>query len=145
MIKSVSVFEKPKTSSLPRIQASNGEASYTLLLEPRESLAPRFQCQQTTEFSKAFHKLDKNAQKLIDKAIQEILVLQPYESKRLVSHEFKGKRSLRKGDYRIIFAVCEECRTLGEVYLNKCENCYEHKASDVVLFVCGHRKHIYDT
>jgi mRNA-degrading endonuclease RelE of RelBE toxin-antitoxin system len=145
MIGSASVLEKPKKSSLSRIQMLDDETDCRALLEPRESLALRYRCQQTVEFTKVFHKLDKNAQKLIDKAIQEILVLQPYESKRLVSPEFRGKRSLRTGDYRIIFAVCEECRALGEVHVNKCENCYEHRTSDVILFVCGHRKHIYDT
>ena len=87
---------------------------------------------------------DKKAQKIVDKTIQDALFFQPYESKRLVSPEFRGKRSLRKGDYRIIFAVCEECRKLGDVRINRCENCDEHALNDIILFVCGHRKHIYD-
>jgi mRNA-degrading endonuclease RelE of RelBE toxin-antitoxin system len=99
---------------------------------------------KTAEFSKAFRKLDKNTQKIIDKTIQFELTLQPYESKRLVASEFRGKRSFRKGDYRIIFAVCEECRLMGLVHLNACENCNKHATNDIILFVCGHRKHIYD-
>lgn len=144
MIQSVNDFEKRKSKFLLRIPILNDEADNSALLETSESLVFRFQCHKTAQFAKAFRKLDTNAQKSIDKAIQEVLFLRPYESKRLVSPEFRGKRSLRKGDLRIIFAVCEECRALGEVHINNCENCNEHRTSDVIIFVCGHRKHIYD-
>ena len=144
MIQSMNAFEKRKTKFFSRIQMRNDKADNRALLETRESLAFRFQCHKTAEFVKAFRKLDKNAQKSIDKAIQEVLSLWPYESKRLVSPEFRGKRSFRKGDYRIVFAVCEECRAMRLVHMNACKNCDTHSISDIILFVCGHRKHIYD-
>jgi mRNA-degrading endonuclease RelE of RelBE toxin-antitoxin system len=102
-----------------------------------------YQCSKTAEFTKAFRKLDKNAQNVLDKTIHEELMLQPYESKRLVSPELRGKRSFRKGDYRIVFAVCEECRAMHLVHMNACKNCETHSVSDIILFACGHRKHIY--
>jgi mRNA-degrading endonuclease RelE of RelBE toxin-antitoxin system len=108
------------------------------------SLRFHYQCYETTEFSKAFRKLNKNAQEIVDKTIQDGLLLQPYKSKRLVSPKLKGKRSLRRGDYRIIFAVCEECRAMRLVHMNACKNCDTHNISDIILFVCGHRKRIYD-
>jgi mRNA-degrading endonuclease RelE of RelBE toxin-antitoxin system len=116
----------------------------TALLNPHECPTFPYKCHKTTEFGKTFRKLDKEAQRMVDKTIQDALFLQPYDSKRLVSPEFRGKRSVRKGDYRIIFAICEECRKLGDVRINRCENCDDHSLNDVILFVCGHRKHIYD-
>ena len=77
-------------------------------------IKPRFQCQKTVEFERAFRKLDKSAQKIVNQIIQEVLFKEPYESKRLVSPELRGKRSLRKGDYRVIFSICEECKKLHE-------------------------------
>jgi mRNA-degrading endonuclease RelE of RelBE toxin-antitoxin system len=82
---------------------------------------------------------------MLDTTIQDVLFNQPYETKRLVSIQYRGKRSLRRGDYRIIFAVCEECRKLDQVHLNNCKNCMKHGTNDIVMFTCGHRKHIYDT
>jgi len=114
------------------------------VLNLRESLPFRYRCHKTAEFDRAFRKLDKGVQELLDKTIQDVLFRQPYESKRLVSPENRGKRSLRRGDYRIIFAVCEECREMRLVHMNACENCDAHSTSDIILFVCGHRKHIYD-
>jgi mRNA-degrading endonuclease RelE of RelBE toxin-antitoxin system len=114
------------------------------VMEEMEKLQFSYRCHKTIQFSKAFRKLDKRAQKEIDKGIIEVLLLAPFESKKLVSPELRGKRSLRKGDYRIIFAMCEECRKLGEVRVNHCDNCQEHSANCIILFDCGHRKHIYD-
>jgi len=88
--------------------------------------------------------LDGSAQKIIDTAIQETLYYHPYETKRLVSPKYRGKRSLRKWDYRIIFAICEECRKLNEQYSNDCKDCKKHGTNDVIMFTCGHRSHIYD-
>jgi mRNA-degrading endonuclease RelE of RelBE toxin-antitoxin system len=99
---------------------------------------------KTDVFVKSFRKLDRNVQKMLDSTIKNTLSAAPFETKKLVSPELKGKRSLRKGDYRIIFAVCEECTKLNEARLNRCENCSRHEPSDIVIFMCGHRKHIYD-
>ncbi len=117
----------------------------TVKLNPRESQSfPHYKCRKTAEFEKAFRKLDMSVQKMLGKTVEEVLSTQPYESKRLVSAELRGRRSLRKGDYRIIFAVCEECRKLQESYLNNCKTCNKHETNAVMLFTCGHRKHIYD-
>jgi mRNA-degrading endonuclease RelE of RelBE toxin-antitoxin system len=104
-----------------------------------------FQCHTSVEFDKAFRKLDKSAQKIIDRMIKEELSLEPYESKRLVSPELRGKRSIRKGDYRIIFAICQECKKLHEDRINNCYGCKRYGTNNVMIFLCGHRKRIYDT
>ena len=107
-------------------------------------MAFHYQCYRTDEFARAFSKLDSSVQRMIDKSIQEILYYRPYESRRLVSPEYKGKRSLRIKDYRIIFAICEECRKLNEMHLNGCRDCKKHGTNDIIMFTCGHRKHIYN-
>lgn len=104
-----------------------------------------FQCQTTVEFEKAFRKLDKPAQKKINRAIQEVLFIDPYESKKLCSPQFKGKRSVRTGNFRLIFAICAECRQLHEDRLNNCYNCNRYGKNNVIIFLCGHRNHIYDS
>lgn len=103
-----------------------------------------YQCCKTAEFSKAFRKLDNNVQEVIENVIQDVLLRQPYESKRLVSPQLKGKRTLRKGDYRILFAICEECRKQHEERINNCRDCGRYEANSIMVFLCGSRKHIYD-
>lgn len=104
-----------------------------------------FQCQKTNEFDKAFRKLDKLAQRTIDKTINETLFSDPYESRRLVDPRLKGKRSIRSGNYRVVFAVCEECQKQHEERLNHCPGCDRNGTHKIVVFTCGHRNHIYDT
>jgi mRNA-degrading endonuclease RelE of RelBE toxin-antitoxin system len=114
-------------------------------VSPKEQeQASRFQCLKTVEFERAFRKLDKPAQKQVDQIIQEVLFTEPYESKKLVSPELKGKRSLRKGDYRVIFSICEECKKLHEDRINNCFGCNRYETNNVMIFLCGHRNHIYD-
>jgi len=105
----------------------------------------RFECHTTVEFEKSFRKLDKPAQKKIDRIIQEVLFIAPYESKKLCSPQFKGKRSVRIGDFRIIIAICAECRQLHEDRFNNCCDCNRYGTNNVMIFLCGHRNHIYDS
>ena len=116
----------------------------TVNLSSKEGSPFPYKLDKTDAFVKSFRKLDNNVQKMLDKTIQDALLMAPFETKRLVSPELKGKRSLRKGDYRIIFAVCGECRKLGEIHTNNCTNCKMHGTNDIIIFSCSHRKHAYD-
>ncbi|MGA2681878.1 MAG: hypothetical protein ABSF44_08775 [Candidatus Bathyarchaeia archaeon] len=136
-------MEKQSVTVFSKNQKLNDGANSRTLSKEIESQS-RFQCHKTVEFDKTLRKLHKPVQKLIDKIIQEVLFLEPYESERLVSPKFKGKRSLRKGDYRVIFAICEECRKLHEDRINNCYDCNQYGSNNVMIFLCGHRKHIYD-
>ena len=114
------------------------------MLNVTESSSINFKCHRTIEFDRSFRKLDNNIQRILDKTIQEVLFTQPYESKRLVAPENRGKRCIRKGNYRLIFGICRECREIGAVRLNNCIDCRNRGENDIMLFVCGHRKHVYD-
>lgn len=102
-----------------------------------------YKCFQTDEFKRKLKKLDFNVQKRIDKAIVEILFVKPYATK-ILTENLKGKRSLRVGDYRVIIAICEECKRLNYVELNGCRGCKKHGRNDIIMFTCGHRDEVYE-
>lgn len=65
--------------------------------------------------------------------------------------EFKGKRSHRVGDYRILFADCQECIERGDTEHNACDDCEElhgenhEDPEDIIkLFETGDRPNVYD-
>lgn len=100
---------------------------------------------KTDTFVKSFRKLDGNVQEMLDKTVRDALSMEPFKTKRLVSPELKGKRSLRKGDFRIIFSICQECRKLGETRINNCTDCQMHEENNIIIFDCRRRKHAYET
>jgi mRNA-degrading endonuclease RelE of RelBE toxin-antitoxin system len=88
-------------------------------------------------------RLDNPIRKRIDKAIIDVLSENPYKSKRVSAQEHKGKRIHRVGDYRIIFAICEECRKLGFTVIVRCKDCKKHGSNHVILFSVSHRAIAY--
>jgi len=88
-------------------------------------------------------KLDKIIRERIDRAILEVLSDNPYKSKRISSQKHKGKRIFRVGNYRIIFAICEECKKFRFNESIRCKGCKKHGSSDVMLFAVSHRSIIY--
>ena len=114
----------------------------TEILSLKESASCSYNLHKTDAFVKSFRKLDHNVQKMLDKTIHDVLSVTPFESKRLLSPNLRGKRSLRSGNYRIIFSICEECRQLHD--RNNCFNCNQYGTkNNVVIFMVGHRKNIY--
>lgn len=97
----------------------------------------KYEIYQTEEFAKKFKKLDKSVQKEIDKKIR-FLAENPYAGAGNVGHlkgEFKGLRRIRVGRrWRVIFAVCEECRQLGYADLRKCLDCKDIPDKSLKLF-----------
>lgn len=108
-----------------------------------EDLTFTYRVFQTDEFYREFRKLDPQVQKMLDNAIQEILFHHPYESK-ILKGNLKGKRSLRVRNYRIVFAICEECRENNYVRLNGCKDCKKHGRNDIIMFTCGPRSEVYE-
>jgi hypothetical protein len=78
----------------------------------------------------------------VEKAVSEIAA-DPYASD-LLKISLKGKRDYRVGDYRIVFAICEECRRESWVQFNRCADCKKHGRNDFILFDVGHRGKIYE-
>lgn len=103
----------------------------------------KFQCCATDAFRGDILRMDNKMRKRIDKAIVEVLLENPYKSKRVVSQEHKGKRTHRVGDYRIIFAICEECRKFGFATLVGCKDCKKHGSNHIILFSVSRRNIAY--
>ena len=55
-----------------------------------------------------------------------------------------GKRKLRLGNFRIIFAMCAECRQTGHVQANDCEFCNETDDRTIVFFDVDLRRKVYE-
>ena len=55
-----------------------------------------------------------------------------------------GKRKLRVGDFRIVFAMCAECRQTGHTQANDCEFCNETDDRTIVFFDVDLRQKVYE-
>jgi len=82
----------------------------------------KYEFRATKRFERDFRRLTKEMKVRIDSAIRG-LQENPYLGK-FLHGDLKGKRSLRIGDYRVIYAVDEESRTIA-------------------LIAAGHRKGVY--
>jgi len=104
---------------------------------------PPFRAYQTEEFEKRFGKLDKSVRERVLKGIGRLLD-DPARGSKLLQEPFKGKRSFRQGDYRVILSICEECRKNDWKAHNSCNGCEGRPDRSVILFTIGHRKNVYD-
>lgn len=60
--------------------------------------------------------------------------------------DFKGKRRIRVGDYRLIYAPCDDCRKKGYERFNNCYGCDSMPSNAIVYFDVLHRSsHEYDS
>ncbi|MCD6242232.1 type II toxin-antitoxin system RelE/ParE family toxin [Candidatus Bathyarchaeota archaeon] len=82
----------------------------------------KYSLKVTKRFEKDFRKFEIKLRRRLDSAIRK-LETNPYLGKPLRG-ELMGKRSLRVGDYRVIYAVDEDKKV-------------------VILFTVGHRKAVY--
>ncbi|MCD6126696.1 MAG: type II toxin-antitoxin system RelE/ParE family toxin [Thaumarchaeota archaeon] len=70
----------------------------------------KYKIQVTRRFEKDFKKLDREIRKRADSIIRR-LEIEPFIGKPLRG-ELEGKRSLRIGDYRLIYIIDEKNRTI---------------------------------
>jgi mRNA-degrading endonuclease RelE of RelBE toxin-antitoxin system len=101
---------------------------------------------RTDVFGKHFYKLskkDNTLKKRVEAEIEE-MKLDPYRNSTELLGEFKGKRRVRIGSHRLVFAVCEECRKKKNDVINACYGCKDKKDNSVVYFDLVHREGGYD-
>lgn len=73
----------------------------------------------------------------INNVVLNVLKYAPEKSE-FLSGLLKGLRSYHVGrGYRIIFAICGECRERGHTRINHCEGCNTYSDNTVMLFICG--------
>ena len=58
--------------------------------------------------------------------------------------DLAGKRKLRLGNFRIVFAMCGECRQTEHIQANDCEFCDETNDRTIVFFDVDLRRKAYE-
>lgn len=103
-----------------------------------------FEVRTTKRFNRKARKFKKNAEakRKINESV-EILKTNPYHNSMSLQGNYKGKRKNRKGDLRIVFAICEECRELGYTDINRCLDCDKHSDQTLMLFDVDSRPRAY--
>lgn len=98
-------------------------------------------------FEKKVEKITKNNNPLLKDVIYTIeqLEINPKNRSRRLPGKLRGKRRVhvRHTKYRILYSICEECRELDEIKLNKCSVCDELDNLTVILWNFDLRKKIY--
>lgn len=97
------------------------------------------------QFDKSWKKYAKRYRaelRRIEKAIDQLRG-NPHLNDSWLRAELSGKHKKRVGGWRIVFAICEECRKLGHERCNKCKDCSSSAGRTVRLFDVGPRKDIY--
>jgi hypothetical protein len=105
--------------------------------EALSSQSARYVIYQKLMYSEYGKRLPKEIKDRINLAVESDLKVNPYGSESL-KVSLRGLRSYQlRGGYRIIFAICKECRKGGFTRLNNCEDCSKHPDNTVMLFLCG--------
>ena len=73
----------------------------------------------------------------------------PYRNSKKMAGNFRGKRRIHVGKFRILYSICEECIKLEEYQFNKCHGCQflidrsGHPDFDIILQTFLPRKEDY--
>jgi mRNA-degrading endonuclease RelE of RelBE toxin-antitoxin system len=100
----------------------------------------------TDVFAKNFKKLAKKdgaLRKRVEAEIEE-MKNDPYRNSRELIGEFLGKRRVRIGSHRLIYAICEECRKKKHDLVLACYGCKEKDDNSIIYFDLVHREGGYD-
>jgi mRNA-degrading endonuclease RelE of RelBE toxin-antitoxin system len=98
------------------------------------------------DFKKHLEKLTRRDNVLNKRIINQIEDMKndPYRNSIELSYELKGKRRVKVGDYRLIYAVCSDCRKKGYVKFNQCYDCKSKDDNTIIFFDVFHRSKGYD-
>jgi mRNA-degrading endonuclease RelE of RelBE toxin-antitoxin system len=85
-------------------------------------------------------RIPNGIKKIINKKVETVLKYNPYKSEKL-DPPLEGLRSyhIPNSEYRIIFAICNECREKHNQSKNNCPNsdCTHIPDESIMLFTCG--------
>lgn len=98
------------------------------------------------DFKKHLEKLTKRDIVLKKRVADQIEEMKndPFRNSIELDYELKGKRRIRVGDYRLIYAVCIDCRKKGYTKFNQCYECESKNDNAIVFFDIIHRSKGYD-
>jgi len=100
----------------------------------------------TDDFDKHFKKLTKKDGQLKNRLktrIEEMKLEKPINPLEYTA-DLKGMWKMIVGDYRMLYAYCEDCRAKGYERFNQCFQCKEKDDSAIVYFDVIHRSEGYD-
>ncbi|MGA2973102.1 MAG: hypothetical protein ABSE39_10870 [Candidatus Bathyarchaeia archaeon] len=98
---------------------------------------------KTKRFKKDFKLLDKPIAERIDKALDDLIIGNPYKETGPLQGPFRCKRKFRKGKYRVILTICEECMNKGDCRIvNGCQGS-KHSRNDIILLWIDLREDVY--
>ncbi len=98
------------------------------------------------DFRKHFQKLTKKDNQLrnrLKSRIEEMKTEKPRNPKEYIA-DLKGKWKMKVGDYRMLYAYCEDCRVKNYERFNQCLDCEAKEDNAVVYFDVIHRSQGYD-
>jgi len=85
-------------------------------------------------------RIPKHIKEIINKKVETVIKHNPYKSE-MLDPPLEGLRSfhISGSEYRIIFAICEECREKDYQSKNDCpySDCRNIPDQSVMLFTCG--------
>ena len=95
----------------------------------------------TKTFRKQIAGVNPEFRTRIEDRIQD-LIADPWHNTKFLKGQYRGKRKLRlsRSD-RLIFVICEECRELGHIIYNQCEDCnsISENTLKIGFLILGHR------
>jgi len=100
------------------------------------------------DFKKHLNKLTKRDTLLKKRILEKIEEMKnnPLRNSTELSGDFKGKHRIRVGDYRLIYAPCDDCRKKNYEKFNNCFGCDSRQSNSIVYFDVLHRSsHGYDS
>jgi mRNA-degrading endonuclease RelE of RelBE toxin-antitoxin system len=98
------------------------------------------------DFKKHLDKLTKkdgNLKKRLLERINEMSAEKPLSQIGYIG-ELKGKWKMRVGDYRLIYAYCDDCKKHKHQFLNSCYGCGAKEDNALIFFDVIHRSNDYE-
>ena len=92
---------------------------------------------------KKLTKKDETLKERLQSRIEEMKTEKPRNPIEYVA-DLKGKWKMRVGDYRMIYAYCEDCKQKRHERLNQCLDCSAKNDNVIVFFDVLHRSKAYD-
>ena len=113
-------------------------------MQPTKNCLPTYDPLFTASFERTIRSKKKRLRRLVEAAKTGVssILRNPYAHDGWLKGDLRGKHKkyVGAGHYRIVYAICEECRRLGHRDLNRCEFCEQTTDKTVVFFFVGPKK-----
>jgi mRNA-degrading endonuclease RelE of RelBE toxin-antitoxin system len=97
------------------------------------------------KFREPLKKLTKKDEHLKKRLLDQIMEMEkepPFSQVSLIG-DFTGKWKMRVGDYRLLYAYCQDCKKHKHQSYNNCLDCNTKKDNTLIFFEVFHRSNDY--